>query len=134
MKQLKNYFVHLPFNIISPFIDPDFQISFVSTKIQFNFKLKRKCTQNGCDIKTAYNHKITQSYQRNNVTQLTEKQVLQCRKKAPEPYTKVQPCLLFDLKPSLLLSSSLFDVVFFMCIAAICMCVAEYGARPARCS
>ena len=55
------------------------------------------------------------------------KQVLQCRKKAPVPYTEVPPCLLFDLKPSLLLLSSLFDVVFFMCIAAICMCVTNWN-------
>ena len=61
-------------------------------------------------------------------------QVLQCRKKAPAPYTEVQPCLLFDLKTILLLSSLLFDFFFFMCIAAIRMYVAEYGARPTRCS
>ena len=34
-----------------------------------------------------------------------------------------------ELYPSLFLSSLLFDVVFFMCIAAIYMCVAAHGAR-----
>ena len=37
--------------------------------------------------------------------------------------------LWFDLWPSLFLSSFLFDVVFFLCIAAIYLCVAAHGAR-----
>ena len=44
-------------------------------------------------------------------------------------HTPNSQSLWVDLQPSLFLSSLLFDVVFFMGIAAIHMCVAAHGAR-----
>ena len=44
-------------------------------------------------------------------------------------HTPNSQSLWVDLYPKLFLSSLLYDVVFFMCIAAIYVCVAAHGAR-----